>query len=134
MNPKCQTRPRFDTYAARSVDSTGLFSMLITRAVSIDRMAFGARASRIAGYRISLSAGSGSLEPRRQAQVAVAPPHPRDAGARCVFVAPATVAVDHLRQLITEFVGQPVLVSKVVQGAVARRQGHVEGSEADKVA
>jgi hypothetical protein len=28
---KCQTGPTFDTYAARSADFTGLFSMLITR-------------------------------------------------------------------------------------------------------
>src|SRR5215207_10152822 len=33
-NPKCQTRPGFDTFSAKSADSTGLFSMLITRAVS----------------------------------------------------------------------------------------------------
>ena len=37
-NPKCQTGPTFDTYAARSADSTGLFSMLITRAASFDHL------------------------------------------------------------------------------------------------
>src|SRR4029450_11985774 len=33
-NGNCQIRPAFDTYGAKSVDSTGLFSMLITRGVS----------------------------------------------------------------------------------------------------
>src|SRR5262249_32216565 len=31
MNRKCQTRPGFDTFSAKSADSTVLFSMLITR-------------------------------------------------------------------------------------------------------
>ena len=37
-NPKCQTRPGFDPYGAKSADSTGLFSMLITRAASFDHL------------------------------------------------------------------------------------------------
>jgi hypothetical protein len=38
MNPKCQTRPVFDNFGARSADSTGLLSMLITRAGSFDHL------------------------------------------------------------------------------------------------
>jgi hypothetical protein len=38
MNPKCQTRPGFDTFSAKSADSTGLFSMLITRGASLDHL------------------------------------------------------------------------------------------------
>ena len=37
-NPKCQTQPTFDTFSARSADSTGLFSMPITRAASFDHL------------------------------------------------------------------------------------------------
>jgi hypothetical protein len=37
-NPKCQTGPTFDTFDAKSADSTGLFLMLITRAVSFDHL------------------------------------------------------------------------------------------------
>jgi hypothetical protein len=37
-----------------------------------------------------------------------------------VLVATAYVAVDHLRQLTAAFVGQFVIVGKVVQGAIAR--------------
>ena len=38
MNPKCQTRPELDTLGAISADSTGLFSMPITRAASFDHL------------------------------------------------------------------------------------------------
>src|SRR6516164_5752934 len=34
MNPKCQTRPGFDTFGARSADFTGLKMRRITRGVS----------------------------------------------------------------------------------------------------
>src|SRR6516164_6770856 len=34
MNPKCQTRPGFDTFSAKSADLTGLKMRRITRAVS----------------------------------------------------------------------------------------------------
>src|SRR5215831_17615387 len=34
MNPKCQTRPKFDNFGAGSADSTRLFSMPINRAAS----------------------------------------------------------------------------------------------------
>jgi hypothetical protein len=43
MNPKCQTRPGFDTFSAKSADLTGLKMRRITRAVSIDRNAFDPR-------------------------------------------------------------------------------------------
>src|SRR5215469_2754231 len=36
MNPKCQTRPGFDTFSARSADLTGLKMRRITRGVSFD--------------------------------------------------------------------------------------------------
>ena len=36
MNPKCQTRPGFDTFSARSADLTGLKMRRITRAASFD--------------------------------------------------------------------------------------------------
>jgi hypothetical protein len=35
MNPKCQTRPGFDTFSAKSADLTGLKMRRITRAVSL---------------------------------------------------------------------------------------------------
>ena len=35
MNPKCQTRPGFDTFSAKSADLTGLKMIRITRAVSM---------------------------------------------------------------------------------------------------
>src|SRR5215468_1137563 len=35
MNPKCQTRPEFDTFSAKSADLTGLKMRRITRAVSL---------------------------------------------------------------------------------------------------
>ena len=38
MNPKCQTRPGFDTFSAKSADLTGLFSMLINRGGSFDHL------------------------------------------------------------------------------------------------
>ena len=43
MNPKCQTRPGFDTFSAKSADLTGLKMRRITRAVLFDRVAFGPR-------------------------------------------------------------------------------------------
>src|SRR5215831_12221790 len=42
-NPKCQTRPGFDTFSAKSADLTGLKRRRITRAVSIGRIAFDPR-------------------------------------------------------------------------------------------
>src|SRR5262245_26077450 len=41
MNRKCQTRPGFDTFGAKSADSTGLFSRPITRAGSFDDLVGG---------------------------------------------------------------------------------------------
>src|SRR5262245_7510290 len=41
MNPKCQTRTSFDTYAIRSADLTELFLMPINRAVSFDHLVGG---------------------------------------------------------------------------------------------
>src|SRR5262249_16622578 len=38
MNPKCQTRPGFDTFSAKSADLTGLKMRRITRAVSFDHL------------------------------------------------------------------------------------------------
>jgi hypothetical protein len=38
MNPKCQTRPRFDTFSARSADLTGLKMRRITRGGSFDHL------------------------------------------------------------------------------------------------
>src|SRR6516165_911165 len=36
MNPKCQTRPEFDTFSAKSADLTGLKMRRITRGASFD--------------------------------------------------------------------------------------------------
>src|SRR5262245_51474429 len=38
MNPKCQTRPGFDTFSAKSADLTGLKMRRITRAASFDHL------------------------------------------------------------------------------------------------
>ena len=38
MNPKCQTRPGFDTFSAKSADLTGLKMRRITRAASFDQL------------------------------------------------------------------------------------------------
>src|SRR5712672_2536183 len=38
MNPKCHSRTGCDTFSARNADSTGLFLMPITRAVSLDHL------------------------------------------------------------------------------------------------
>src|SRR5262252_8217883 len=38
MNPKCQTRPVFDTFSAKSAHLTGLKMRRITRAASIDHL------------------------------------------------------------------------------------------------
>src|SRR5262245_42503688 len=37
-NTKCQTRPVFDTFSARSADSTGLKMIRITRGASFDHL------------------------------------------------------------------------------------------------
>jgi hypothetical protein len=37
-NPKCQTRPEFDTFSAKSADLTGLKMRRITRAGSFDHL------------------------------------------------------------------------------------------------
>jgi hypothetical protein len=71
-----------------------------------------------------------ALEPRRFPDCPVSFAHPLDAGARCLFVAPTDIAVDHLRQLVTEIGGQFVAIGEIVQRAIARGQRHVEASEA----
>src|SRR5262245_40802160 len=38
MNPKCQTRPGFDTFSAKSADLTGLKMRRITRGGLFDRL------------------------------------------------------------------------------------------------
>ena len=46
INPKCQTRPRFDTFSARSADLTGLKMIRITRAASFDHLVGGGEQRR----------------------------------------------------------------------------------------
>jgi len=71
------------------------------------------------------------LEPRCLPDCPVSLAHPFDARAGRVFVAAANVAFDYLGQLVAKIVGQRVsAVCEIVQGAVARREGHVEASEA----
>jgi hypothetical protein len=58
MNPKCHSRPVCDTFSVRKADSTGLFSMPITRAVSLPE------ASRASERKDSTPrCGSGRLRP-----------------------------------------------------------------------
>jgi hypothetical protein len=49
-------------------------------------------------------ASRGALKPRCLTIVSVSLPHPFDASTRCVFIASADAAVDHLRQLVAEIV------------------------------
>src|SRR5262249_37631049 len=76
MNPKCLGRNFPDTFDARSADSTGLFSMLITRAVSIGRIAFDP-CQRGPHLRISELAGIGQEVTERFCNRAIALSIPR---------------------------------------------------------